>query len=265
MKNSKMLLLLLLGIQGAKIQAESNFDDKMKSIADKLHDSAYKTADWLQYYADATSHNLSDWVENCKRKTKHNAQNFKDFIIDETDATIQNLSKAEQETIRELNRFYTKMASATRDKQNKLIRRFSRRWEQCQKIFEKISRETHHGSKSSQDKLKHLTQNLHDSNQGSADWCAYYAQACRLSLNEWVDYYRNLQVGNDNKIFEYFIINEWSPTFKNLTPEQQEIIEDFNELFYELSSISNKENQDELVRSFSNRWNECQQIFESKK
>jgi hypothetical protein len=262
MKNSTMMLMLALGISNAAIQADdnSNFNEKVKNTANKLRNSAYNSTDWFEQYRTACAHNLTDWAEHSRITAQNDAEALESFIIDENHPAFTSLTKAEQKAVRDINKFYRDMASATRKQQDVLVRTFAKRWKACQHIFNKTANKVADQAQSFKDEMKEFTEKLNNSAPTSlADWAEYYTHACAHELSEWVSYHRNI-AQDDVNTFESFIQNEESSAFQDLNEDKQQAIKDLNN-FYKHMTQANKEEQDKLVREFSTRWKECQRIF----
>jgi ElaB/YqjD/DUF883 family membrane-anchored ribosome-binding protein len=264
MKNSKIILMLALGLNCAAIQTtdNSNFTDKMKELTKKLQRSAYRTADWLEYYCHAMTHNLSDWVEYCRNSAQDNAAAFTSFIQDETSDAYKKLNRTQQKAIRELNKFYRDMASATREKQDELVAGFSKKWAQCQRAFRKTANKTHEQAEILNEKMKSFTDKLENSAHETKDLLDYHAHAVAYDLSDWVEYNRNLALNNGTAMFENLLQDEQSNEFKQLSADKQQAIKDLND-FYEDMAYASEEEQEKLVRDFSHRWNQCKHFFKN--
>jgi hypothetical protein len=142
MKHFKLLAILLMSISCSTIKSDdtSSFKDFMKSVSEKLQKSTRSASDWAAYYSHVCAHNLSDWIEYYRCVGKDKAQVYTDFIVDEKDVSFKKLSHSEKKAIKDLNKFYKKMASASKEKQEVLIEKFSSRWKECQKIFNNIKK-----------------------------------------------------------------------------------------------------------------------------
>jgi ElaB/YqjD/DUF883 family membrane-anchored ribosome-binding protein len=261
MNNYKMVLILLISMNYSEIKThnKSIFNEKIKEIANKLHSSVYKTANWFEYYKKAFAYNLADWIKYCSTVAKNDTEAFASFIIDEKDATFASLNKSEQKAVRDINRFYKKMASASKEKQEDLIRNFSKKWKKYQHMFNNANDKAGHEAENFKNEIKEITDKLNHSVGSTADWAEYYAHACIHDLAKWVEYYRTM-AQDDPRIFENFIIDENNAVFHNLSPDAQEVIQDLND-FYKEMAHANREEQDELVEDYSTEWKECQRIF----
>jgi len=142
MNNYKTLCLLLICNGCACVQHtenQNNFKTFIQRIDTKFKKNARNAADWIEYYREITTQNLYEWVQYCKTKSKIEADAFKNFTIDEGDATFKKLNSTEQKTLRDLNKFYHDLASANKEKQQQIIDKFNTRWEEIRETLNQKS------------------------------------------------------------------------------------------------------------------------------
>jgi uncharacterized protein Yka (UPF0111/DUF47 family) len=261
MKNSKIISLLLISISCTNLRAEnnSNFKELMKSIGEKLHKSSRTCVDWAEYYGSACAHNLSDWVNYKRIVAKGNLHDFTDFIQSEKDATFKRLSKEEQQAIKDLNKFYKQMATASKEKQDILTKKFSHRWSECQRIFKKAA----DNNSRIKGLIKSSAHRLQKSAYTFADWTEYYATVSKENLADWVEYCRAV-AKDDTDAFSSFIQDEHDENFKKLNKAEQKAFKELNKFYKQMTSAS-KAQQDKLVKKFSKQWYEYQQVFKAAK
>jgi hypothetical protein len=258
MKNCKILSLLLVSASCSAVQMEnsSNFKDFMKPLTEKLHRSSRSFADWAEYYSKVCMHNLSDWVNYSYLTAKDKTQAFTDLIQDENTVAFNKLTQEEQEAIRSLNNFYRSMSQATQEQKAILVKNFSQKWKDCQRVFKQAAEE----KSTLKNDLNTIGNKLNKSAHNFADWAEYYAHACSQNLSDWVHYQQSLAKNHD-ALFKKYIQDEKDASFKKLYREERKALKDLNNFYRKMDAATSKAEQEFLIEKFATKWNKYQQTF----